>query len=146
MSYAKLGRSRMVITAREGVRSYLRYPSGGKGAVRKCSVKRFKCPTCRMRGGVDANSMPKFAPIPRLSCNGLNQVRTARSTCRVAPTSVHRLAVLHLLKRPSPTTTFFRAILRHDVGWFDKEEHSVGTLTTQLEEDTAKVWLPKGRR
>ncbi|CAM9333516.1 unnamed protein product, partial [Hapterophycus canaliculatus] len=32
-----------------------------------------------------------------------------------------------------------RAILRHDVGWFDKEENSVGVLTTQLEEDSAKV-------
>lgn len=32
-----------------------------------------------------------------------------------------------------------RAILRHDIGWFDKEENAVGALTTQLEEDTAKV-------
>ncbi|CAN0102225.1 unnamed protein product [Pylaiella littoralis] len=38
----------------------------------------------------------------------------------------------------------FKAILRHDVGWFDKEENSVGALTTQLEEDSAKVHFATG--
>ncbi|CAN0289073.1 unnamed protein product, partial [Ectocarpus sp. 12 AP-2014] len=38
----------------------------------------------------------------------------------------------------------FKAILRHDVGWFDKEENAVGALTTQLEEDTAKVQFATG--
>lgn len=32
-----------------------------------------------------------------------------------------------------------RSILRHDVGWFDKDENAVGVLTTQLEEDASKV-------
>lgn len=32
-----------------------------------------------------------------------------------------------------------RAIIRHDIGWFDKDENSVGSLTTQLEEDTSKA-------
>ncbi|CAM9999696.1 unnamed protein product, partial [Laminaria digitata] len=38
----------------------------------------------------------------------------------------------------------FKAILRHDVGWFDREENSVGALTTQLEEDTSKVQFATG--
>ncbi|CAM9429594.1 unnamed protein product [Ascophyllum nodosum] len=38
----------------------------------------------------------------------------------------------------------FKAILRHDVGWFDKDENSVGTLTTNLEEDSAKVKFATG--
>ena len=36
-------------------------------------------------------------------------------------------------------TLYIRAILRHDVGWFDTDENSVGTLVTNLEEDSAKV-------
>ncbi|CAM9430402.1 unnamed protein product [Ascophyllum nodosum] len=38
----------------------------------------------------------------------------------------------------------FKAILRHDVSWFDKDENSVGCLTTNLEEDSAKVKLATG--
>ncbi|CAM9430112.1 unnamed protein product, partial [Ascophyllum nodosum] len=38
----------------------------------------------------------------------------------------------------------FKAILRHDVGWFDKDENSVGILTTNLEEDSAKVKFATG--
>eukprot|EP00903_Cladosiphon_okamuranus_P008530 g8189.t1 len=38
----------------------------------------------------------------------------------------------------------FKSILRHDVGWFDKDENSVGVLTTRLEEDASKVQLATG--